>query len=79
MALFANEVGLWTSDGLKVIDKTGLEGEYKITLNFATDPLKFSAPDLETALHKQLGLKLEKYKGMVEHFVLDHLERPTPN
>jgi uncharacterized protein (TIGR03435 family) len=79
MEVFTNYMGLWTSDGLRVIDKTGLEGEYKITLNFTTDPLKFSGPDLQTALQKQLGLKLERRKGMVEHFVLDHLERPTPN
>jgi uncharacterized protein (TIGR03435 family) len=79
MEVFTSYMGLWTSDGLRVIDKTGLEGEYKITLNFTTDPLKFSGPDLESALQKQLGLKLERRKGMVEHFVLDHLERPTPN
>jgi uncharacterized protein (TIGR03435 family) len=79
MAVFTNAMGLWTPDGLKVIDKTGLEGEYKITLNFTTDPLEFSAPDLDTALQKQLGLKLERRKGMVEHFVLDHVERPLPN
>lgn len=76
---FTSYMGLWTPDGLKVVDKTGLEGEYKITLNFATDPMKFSGPDLQTALQKQLGLKLERRKGMAQHFVLDHLERPTPN
>jgi uncharacterized protein (TIGR03435 family) len=79
MEVFTGYVGIWTSDGLRVIDKTGLEGEYKITLNFSTDPLKFSGPDLETALQRQLGLKLERRKGMMEHFFVDRVERPTPN
>ena len=79
MANFAGSLSALNPDRLPVIDKTGLEGEFKINLAFSGDPLQFSDPDLETALQKQLGLKLVRHKGPVEHFVLDHIERPDPN
>lgn len=79
MAELAGLMGPSTPERLGVIDKTGLEGLYKINLAFSTDPTEYSDPDLLTALQKQLGLKLEKRKGPIKHFVLDHLERPTPN
>jgi uncharacterized protein (TIGR03435 family) len=69
----------FTPDRLLVIDRTGLEGQFKIDLSFSSDPLEFPDPDLGTALLKQLGLKLERRKGLVEHFVLDHIERPDSN
>jgi uncharacterized protein (TIGR03435 family) len=66
-----------------VIDKTGLEGRYKIDLKFSAEPpggdQVFEDPDLETALQQQLGLKLETHKGIVETFLLDHIERPSAN
>jgi uncharacterized protein (TIGR03435 family) len=34
---------------------------------------------LVTALREQLGLKLESTRGPVEVFVIDHVERPTPD
>jgi uncharacterized protein (TIGR03435 family) len=34
---------------------------------------------LVTALHEQLGLKLEATRGSVDVLVIDHVERPTPN
>jgi uncharacterized protein (TIGR03435 family) len=78
MADLANYISLSTPDGLGVIDKTGLEGMYKVNLAYSTNALEYSDPDLQTALQKQLGLKLERRNGPVKHFVLDHLERPSP-
>jgi uncharacterized protein (TIGR03435 family) len=78
MASLANYISYATPDRLGVIDKTGLEGLYKVNLAFSTNPLEYSDPDLQTALQKQLGLKLEKRKGPVKHFVLDHIQRPSP-
>jgi uncharacterized protein (TIGR03435 family) len=66
-----------------IVDKTGLKGRYKIDLQYSD--LRFangqdaSAPDLEAALARQLGLRLEKHKGSVNIFILDHFESPTPN
>ena len=79
MANFAGSLSALNPDRLPVIDKTGLEGEFKINLAFSGDPLQYSDPDLETALQKQLGLRLVRHKDPVEHFVLDHIERPDPN
>lgn len=67
-----------------IIDKTGLTGRYKIDLRYDTfvpqNSQRETAPDLETALVRQLGLRLEKKrKGSVEVLVLDHIEPPSPN
>ena len=46
----------------------------------AVDPSSTDdAPQLVTALQEQLGLKLEPEKSRVPIFVVDHIERPTPN
>lgn len=65
-----------------VIDATGLNGKYDITMTWvpgepkADDP----GPSLFQALQDQLGLKLESKKGMIEILVLDHLNKvPTEN
>jgi uncharacterized protein (TIGR03435 family) len=66
-----------------IVDKTGIEGRYKIDLKFSIQPAGsteiFEDPDLETALQQQLGLKLEKRKGSVNLLILDRIERPDPN
>jgi uncharacterized protein (TIGR03435 family) len=72
-----------------VIDRTGLEGRYSITLEWTPDraplPLAGDAPPpsdkppLMTALQEQLGLKLESERGPVDVIVVDYVERPTEN
>ena len=79
MADFSRYISYSTPDRLGVIDKTGLEGLYKVNLAFSTDPLQYSDPDLQTALQKQLGLKLEPQRAPVEILVIDHAEKPTQN
>jgi uncharacterized protein (TIGR03435 family) len=67
---------------LEVADKTGLEGRYKIDLRFSTslpaDGQGPVDPPLDTALARQLGLRLVKHKGSVKWFVVDHIEPPDP-
>ena len=71
--------------GRPVIDKTGLNGFFEYTLNFATstagDPSIASdpgtAPPLMIALVEQLGLRLVPSRDPVAMFVVDRLERPT--
>jgi uncharacterized protein (TIGR03435 family) len=70
-----------------VIDQTGLTGNFDFSIEWtpqrrgpdADPPLDDSGPQLMQALNEQLGLKLESKKGPVEVFILDHIERPSPN
>jgi hypothetical protein len=43
------------------------------------EPGATASPAIFTALHEQLGLKLESTKEPVETLVIDHAERPTEN
>ena len=79
MSTLASLLGTLSTDRRLIVDGTGLQGKFKFSLAYSTDPLRFSDPDMKTAVQKQLGLKLERHKGPVEHFVLDHIERPSLN
>jgi uncharacterized protein (TIGR03435 family) len=67
--------------GRVVVNKTGLEGGYDFTLDYAPDGADASdtRPSIFTALEEQLGLKLEPARGPVDVIVVDHIERPTAN
>ena len=75
--------------GRFVIDKTGLAGSYRILLTFdrSTDqrgprtetPTTDVEPSVFTAVHEQLGLKLEPSHAIRETLVIDRLERPSEN
>jgi uncharacterized protein (TIGR03435 family) len=77
--------------GKKVIDKSGLTGEYEMKLKWTADdfqapplrpngpPPDPSNPSIFTALQEQLGLKLESAKGPVEVFVIDSVSKPSEN
>jgi uncharacterized protein (TIGR03435 family) len=73
--------------GGEVQNRTGLDGQYALTLRFSparqlgADAARASddAPDFFTALREQLGLKLEREKKMMPVFVIDHVERPREN
>jgi uncharacterized protein (TIGR03435 family) len=68
-----------------VLNQTGLDGSYEITLDYARDEgldAKGDAtvPSLFTAIQEQLGLKLEGAKGPIESLVVDSADRtPTEN
>lgn len=76
--------------GRKVLDRTGLGGNYDFTLSYVPDsgdagrgalsPATDGFPDsVFTALREQLGLDLEAQKSQVEFIVVDRLDRLTPN
>jgi uncharacterized protein (TIGR03435 family) len=67
--------------GRVVVNKTGLEGGYDFTLDYAPDGADASdtRPSIFAALEEQLGLKLVPDKGPVDMVVVDHIERPTEN
>jgi uncharacterized protein (TIGR03435 family) len=72
--------------GRAVIDKTGLDGKFDITLEYSDDTAPVAAGEpstraasLFTALQEQLGLKLETGRGPVELFVVDSAQKPSGN
>ena len=76
--------------GRPVVDKTGLQGSYRVALNFER-PIMLNAPaprgnapaatapDLFTAVREQLGLRLVPVTSPLDTLVIDRLERPTEN
>ncbi len=72
----------------RVINKTGLPGEFDIKLRWSRESITATpepdaaatttGPTLFNAL-RQLGLKLESTRGPVEIVVIDHVEKPTAN
>ena len=70
--------------GRKVLDKTGLRGQYDFTLSYAPEPdgspASDSFPDsVFTALREQLVLNLETQKSRIDFVVVDHLDRLISN
>jgi bla regulator protein blaR1 len=78
--------------GRRVVDKTGLTGNYDFKLEWtpegqpvgpkdgdAPPSVESSGPTIFTALQEQLGLKLESTKGPVEVLVIGRVEKPTEN
>jgi uncharacterized protein (TIGR03435 family) len=70
-----------------VVDKTGIDGAYDITLNWKPDELLQSDRDpsasesasLFTAIQEQLGLRLEAQRGPVDILVIDSVNRASAN
>ncbi|MDP9051940.1 MAG: TIGR03435 family protein, partial [Acidobacteriota bacterium] len=75
--------------GRVVVDKTGIDARYDLTLRWTPDnvpaPMLNGAPDpnpapnIFTAIQEQLGLKLEPAKGAVPVLVIDRVEMPSEN
>jgi len=72
---------------VRVLDMTGLEGQYDFKFDlmaFArSDPVPGQEPDVAdmvlSGLEPELGLKLESRKAPVEMLVVDHVEKPNEN
>ena len=97
MAQFAESLSRLTNTGSSlnrlIVDKTGLEGQYDVTLKFTPEnippaggppPPGFPAvdpngPSIFTALQEQLGLKLDSQRAPVDVLVVDRAERLTEN
>lgn len=86
LSLLANALSRMT--GRIVVDRTGLTGNWVLTLTFAEQRSRPgvdlpapapSAPSIFTALQEQLGLKLESTKGPVDVLLIDGIEHPTPD
>jgi uncharacterized protein (TIGR03435 family) len=66
-----------------IIDKTGLKGNFDLTLQWSNDENPDSgaeqAPSIFTAVQEQLGVKLQPAKGPVETLIVDHAAMPSDN
>ena len=71
-----------------VLNRTGLAGEFDITLQYDRDTDLDSdglnldgtfGPSMMKAFERELGLKFEATKGPVDILVIDHIERPSEN
>jgi len=77
--------------GRVVLDKTGIQGRYDITLrwtpenglpdkvNGASSAEETNGPSIFTAVQEQLGLRLDSQKGPVPVLVIDRAEMPSEN
>jgi uncharacterized protein (TIGR03435 family) len=75
--------------GRPVIDRTGLNGAWHFGIRYAADdgtpaargllPGSDPGPSIFTAVQEQLGLKLDAGKALIDHLVIDSVERPSAN
>ena len=63
-----------------VIDETKLTGTFDINLRWSPEMAPADdLPSIYTALQEQLGLKLERRRVPAEVFIIDRIERPSPD
>ena len=90
MAYLCFFLGQQGNDPRPVIDKTGLKGVYDFKLEFLPrlppgvsvdelPPELQGRPVFEDAVEDELGLKLVPEKGPVPQYLIDHIDKPSPN
>jgi uncharacterized protein (TIGR03435 family) len=84
MAQLAEFLLRFSAGGRLVVDRTGLEGLFRFSLDFAVTPPAGGEPlnladEVSAALQDQLGLKLENRNESAEVVVVDHIENPDVN
>ncbi len=81
MTEFAEKLSQLRGIDLPVVDHTGIQGVFDITLKSAASAiLQPDGPSLFTIVQEQLGLRLVSTKAPMEMLVIDHLEKvPTEN
>jgi uncharacterized protein (TIGR03435 family) len=73
-----------------VMDRTELSGTYDFALEYtpqrkassppgAASQRDAAGPTFIEALNQQLGLRLEPQMGIIDFFIVDHVEEPAPN
>jgi uncharacterized protein (TIGR03435 family) len=71
-------IGGATTPDRPVVDRTGLQGFYKVLLDITLAPTLAESTDLATAA-RRLGLIAEPRKEPFEMIVIDHIEMPDEN
>lgn len=74
-----------------VVDRTGLDGSFDLTLEWTPDESQYPAigplpqpqesetPDIFTAFQEQLGLRLLSTKALADVLIIDQAEKPSEN
>lgn len=77
---FAAKLSLLRGIDLPVVDQTGIQGVFDITLKSAASAiLDPDGPSLLTLVQEQLGLRLVPAKSPVEVLVIDQVGKPSEN
>jgi uncharacterized protein (TIGR03435 family) len=83
MSELADALQQWTE--MKVVDRTGLRGDYEADLEFdfratlSAANADASKPSVFTAVQEQLGLRLQRSREPVDVLVIDAIEMPSEN
>jgi uncharacterized protein (TIGR03435 family) len=78
MAEFATRLSDFSAFDRPVLDRTGIDGFFDITLTSAAIAMR-ADPDAIFAAVESTGLRLNPGKAPLEMIVVDHAEGPTPN
>jgi uncharacterized protein (TIGR03435 family) len=71
-------VGILASNTERVvIDETGLQGAFDVTLEWSRDQDGQDRPSIFGAVQEELGLRLEPSRAAIDVLVIDHIEKPT--
>ena len=67
--------------GKPIVDNSGLSGhfDFELTWTPGLPTASDTGPDIFEALRDQLGLKLESTTASEEVWIVDHVERPSPD
>ena len=79
MAEFAQKLSMLRGVERPVLDRTGIQGFYDITLKGAATAVRQDDGSLPGLIEDQLGLRLVPAKESVEVLVIEHAEKPSPN
>jgi uncharacterized protein (TIGR03435 family) len=77
MSMASLALKLTSYAGRRVVDKTGLNGNYDVRLEWAAAGQPDGGPTLFTAIQEQLGLRLVPSTAATEMLVIDHAEKPS--
>jgi len=75
---FAAQLSDFAAFDRPVLDRTGVEGYFDITLASAATATRNEPESMFSAV-EALGLRLNPRKGPIEMLVIDHAERPSGN
>jgi uncharacterized protein (TIGR03435 family) len=78
MSAFAERISDFSAIDRPVLDKTGIEGFFDITLPSAASAMLADPQSIFSAI-EGVGLRLDSRRGPVEIVVVDHVERPSGN